>query len=346
MEQIMTQLSAINDTIEALDSEVRAAVLDTSESIEAFRVSFLGKKQGRITALMKRIPEVAPEDRKAFGQRINELKATAAGRLEKAQQEKRPEKSSAETIDFSLPGRSVPVGSLHPLTETRRLIERVFESYGFTVEEGPEIEDDWHNFTALNFPPDHPARDMQDTFFIEPPTEKHGGILLRTHTSPVQIRILQRQKPPVRVIVPGRVYRNEAISYKSYCLFHQVEGLYIDENVSMGDLKHILHVFARALFGEDVMMRFRPSFFPFTEPSAEVDIWWKDDSLPGGGRWLEILGCGMVDPNVLKAVDVDPERYTGYAFGMGIERIAMLRYGIDDIRILYENDERFLSQFQ
>ena len=221
----------------------------------------------------------------------------------------------------------------------------MFESYGFAVAEGPEAEDDWHNFSALNFPPDHPARDMQDTFFIEPPESDHGGILLRTHTSGVQIRVMENQKPPIRVIAPGRVYRNEAISYKSYCLFHQVEGLYVDEGVTMADLKQIIHAFARTLFGEDVKMRFRPSFFPFTEPSAEVDIWWKDDALPDGGRWMEIMGCGMVDPNVLEGVGIDSEKYTGYAFGMGIERIAMLRYGIDDIRILYENDIRFLEQF-
>ena len=221
----------------------------------------------------------------------------------------------------------------------------MFESYGFDVEEGPEVEDDWHNFTALNFPPDHPARDMQDTFFVEANTGDDDGVVLRTHTSPVQIRVMERDEPPVRVVVPGRVYRNEAISYKSYCLFHQVEGLYVDKGVTMADLKQILHAFAKTLFGDDVRMRFRPSFFPFTEPSAEVDIWWADDNLPGGGRWLEILGCGMVDPNVLKAVDIDPEIYTGYAFGMGVERIAMLRYGIEDIRILYENDVRFLEQF-
>ena len=341
----MSDSSTIDDTLNALDTEIESANLDSDELIESFRIRFLSKKQGQITGLMKRIPEVIPEGRKEFGQRVNALKSKAIERIERAQQGRATEAHGANTVDLSLPGRSLPKGSLHPLTQTHRLITRVFESYGFTVEEGPEIEDDWHNFTALNFPPDHPARDMQDTFFVEAPSDKHDGILLRTHTSPVQIRVLQNQKPPIRVIVPGRVYRNEAISYKSYCLFHQVEGLYVDENVSMGDLKHILHVFARVLFGEDVRMRFRPSFFPFTEPSAEVDIWWKDDALPGGGRWLEILGCGMVDPNVLSAVGVDPERYTGYAFGMGIERIAMLRYGIDDIRILYENDERFLSQF-
>jgi phenylalanyl-tRNA synthetase alpha chain len=346
MNDISHDHSNIDDTLEALEADIVSSALDSADSIESFRIRFLGKKQGQITDLMKRIPEVAPEKRKAFGQRINDLKNRARERIELAQEGQETEATTASDIDLSLPGNSLPTGSLHPLTQTLRLITRVFESYGFTVEEGPEIEDDWHNFTALNFPPDHPARDMQDTFFVEAPSEKHGGILLRTHTSPVQIRVLKNQKPPVRVIVPGRVFRNEAISYKSYCLFHQVEGLYIDENVSMGDLKQILHVFARTLFGEDVVMRFRPSFFPFTEPSAEVDIWWKDASLPGGGRWMEILGCGMVDPNVLSAVGVDPERYTGYAFGMGIERIAMIRYGIDDIRLLYENDERFLSQFE
>lgn len=341
----MSDSANIDDTLNELNKEIESASLHSDESIESFRIRFLGKKQGRITGLMKRIPEVDPGDRKAFGQRVNALKSRAMERIETAQNAAQTQAVTSNDLDLSLPGRTLPEGSVHPLTQTHRLIIRVFESYGFTVKEGPEIEDDWHNFTALNFPPDHPARDMQDTFFIEAPSDKHDGILLRTHTSPVQIRVLQSQKPPIRVIVPGRVYRNEAISYKSYCLFHQVEGLYVDENVSMGDLKHILHVFARVLFGEDVRMRFRPSFFPFTEPSAEVDIWWKDDSLPGGGRWLEILGCGMVDPNVLSAVGVDPERYTGYAFGMGIERIAMLRYGIEDIRILYENDERFLSQF-
>ncbi|TDI74521.1 MAG: phenylalanine--tRNA ligase subunit alpha [Bacteroidetes bacterium] len=341
----MSISTSIEETLTSLEKEISVADLGSDEAIEEFRIRFLGKKQGSITGLMKRIPDVDPADRRAFGQRVNELKAVAQARIQKAQVAQGPGVAGTSDVDYSLPGRVPARGSLHPLTETYRLITRVFESYGFSIEEGPEIEDDWHNFTALNFPPNHPARDMQDTFFIEQPTQKHDGILLRTHTSPVQIRVMLDSEPPFRVIVPGRVYRNEAISYKSYCLFHQVEGLYVDEGVSMGDLKHILHVFARELFGEDVVMRFRPSFFPFTEPSAEVDIWWKDDNMPGGGRWLEILGCGMVDPNVLESVGVDPEKYTGYAFGMGIERIAMLRYGIDDIRILYENDERFLSQF-
>lgn len=324
-----------------IKAEIEGTALDSAEAVDAFRIRFLSRKQGMITALMKRIPEVAPEDRRAYGQDVNALKQRVEERLEAAQQELDAGAAGAsEGIDLSLPGRAIADGSLHPLTQALDLIMHVFSSYGFRVAEGPEIEDDWHNFSALNFPADHPARDMQDTFFIE-----EGKTLLRTHTSPVQIRVMESTPPPIRVVVPGRVYRNEAISYKSYCLFHQVEGLYIDKGVTMADLKQILHAFARTLFGHDVRVRFRPSFFPFTEPSAEMDIWWADDTLPGGGRWMEILGCGMVDPNVLTAVDIDPEVYTGYAFGMGVERIAMLRYGIDDIRILYENDVRFLQQF-
>ncbi len=250
-----------------------------------------------------------------------------------------------EAVDVTLPGRKPYSGSVHPLTQTLEDITNIFLGFGFGVAEGPEIEDDWHNFTALNFPPDHPARDMQDTFFLRRTDDDEQDVVLRTHTSPVQIRAMQQQAPPLRLIAPGRVYRNEAISYKSFCLFHQVEGLYVDEGVSFADLKQILHLFAQALFGKEVRMRFRPSYFPFTEPSAEVDIWWHDEDHPRGGHWLEILGCGMVHPNVLRAVDVDPEQYTGYAFGMGVERIAMLRYGIDDIRLFYENDARFLEQF-
>ena len=335
------------DRIEEIRREMDAAPLDDLEQVERFRIDFLGRKSGSITALFKEISNVPAEDRRAFGQAVNALKQEAESRLEEAEKALREavRSSEARDMDLTLPGR-LPAyeGSRHPLTQTLHDIRRIFESYGFTVEEGPEIEDDWHNFTALNFPPDHPARDMQDTFFVEPPESSRGGVVLRTHTSPVQIRVMAQQAPPVRVIVPGRVYRNESISYKSFCLFHQVEGLYVDEQVTFADLKHMLHTFARAMFGDDVRMRFRPSFFPFTEPSAEVDIWW---AKPGEeGRWMEILGCGMVDPNVLEAVDVDPERYTGYAFGMGVERIAMIRHGIEDIRIFYENDARFLRQFQ
>lgn len=335
----------MKEIFESLKAEIEAEVLDSADAVESFKIRFLSKKQGRITELMKGIKDVAPEERGAYGKGVNELKKLVNAKMEAAREAISSTASSGGDLDLSLPGRAPHVGSVHPVTQTRQLINRIFESYGFTVEEGPEIEDDWHNFSALNFPADHPARDMQDTFFIEPTELDHGGILLRTHTSPVQIRVMKDGEPPFRIIAPGRVFRNESISYKSYCLFHQVEGLVVDEGVTMADLKQVLHSFAKAIFGDDVVMRFRPSFFPFTEPSAEVDIWWKDETLPGGGRWLEILGCGMVDPNVLEAVGIDSEKYTGYAFGMGIDRIAMLRYGIDDIRILFENDERFLDQF-
>ncbi|HET6568531.1 MAG TPA: phenylalanine--tRNA ligase subunit alpha [Rhodothermales bacterium] len=337
----------MSDIVDDLRRQLEAEPLQTDDEVEAFRIKYLGRKNGLITGLFKRINEVSAEERRTFGQRVNELKALAENRLDEARSAHSSTTAPvAAGLDLTLPGRRPILGSTHPLTQTLDEIKRVFARLGFDVAEGPEIEDDWHNFTALNFPPDHPARDMQDTFFLETPgPDGEGGVVLRTHTSPVQIRVMEKQPPPVRVIVPGRVYRNEAISYKSFCLFHQVEGLYVDEGVSFADLKQILHLFAQTIFGEDVKMRFRPSFFPFTEPSAEVDVWSPNPGLPEGGRWLEILGCGMVDPNVFTSVGIDPERYTGYAFGMGVERIAMLRYGIDDIRTFYENDVRFLEQF-
>lgn len=338
----------MSDVIQELRSEIEAAPLTTKEEIESFRVNYLGRKNGRITQLFKQITEVPPAQRRTFGQEVNALKEQAEARLEEARSRVSGKDGEGESrkIDLTLPGRApIPPGSVHPLTQTLHDIQHIFERFGFSTAFGPEIEDDWHNFTALNFPPDHPARDMQDTFFLEPPESENGGVVLRTHTSPVQIRVMETQKPPIRVIVPGRVYRNESISYKSFCLFNQVEGLYVDEGVSMADLKQIVHAFARAFYGDDVRIRFRPSFFPFTEPSAEADIWWSNPDHPEGGQWLEILGCGMVDPNVLEAVGIDSEKYTGYAFGLGVDRIAMRRYGIDDIRILYENDIRFLEQF-
>ena len=334
------------DIVDQIRQEIEQVAIDSNEALESFRVNYLGRKSGRITDLFKKLKDVPSEERPAFGQHINKLKQLAESRLESALQSmKTAGAGAAVDIDLTLPGRQALVGSSHPLTQTYEEIERIFGSYGFNVEEGPEVEDDWHNFTALNFPPDHPARDMQDTFFLRETSADQEAVVLRTHTSPVQIRVMKQQQPPIRVIVPGRVYRNESITFKSYCVFHQVEGLYVDEGVTLADLKQVLHMFARAIFGEDVKTRFRPSFFPFTEPSAEFDVWMPNDELPDGGRWLEILGCGMVDPNVLKAVDIDPEKYTGYAFGMGIERIAMLRYGIKDLRIFYENDVRFLEQF-
>ena len=336
----------MTDLVDQIRQEIQETALETPEALETFRVNFLGRKSGRITDLFKQMKDVPASDRPAFGQQINALKQLAEKRVDEAQAGLKPASPAASgEIDLTLPGRHAAIGSLHPLTQTFEEIQRIFQRFGFSVEEGPEIEDDWHNFAALNFPPDHPARDMQDTFFLRESCAGQEAVVLRTHTSPVQIRVMERQAPPVRVIVPGRVYRNESISYKSYCVFHQVEGLYVDEGVSMADLKQILHMFARAIFGDDVKTRFRPSFFPFTEPSGEFDIWMPNENLAEGGRWLEILGCGMVDPNVLEAVGVDSEKYTGYAFGMGVERIAMLRYGIDDLRVFYENDVRFLEQF-
>ena len=334
------------DIFDQLRREIEEAVIDTKEAVEDFRVSYLGRKNGRLKALSEKMRDIDVADRPLFGKNINALKELVNNRLDQAQQVLRSSgQKKGQRIDLTLPGRTPALGSLHPLTQTAEEIIRIFEAYGFIVAEGPEIEDDWHNFTALNFPPDHPARDMQDTFFLREKSSEEDAVVLRTHTSPVQARVMKSSQPPIRIIAPGRVYRNETITFKSYCVFHQVEGLYVDEGVSMADLKQVLHMFARAIFGEDVKTRFRPHFFPFTEPSAELDVWMDNPELPAGGRWLEILGCGMVDPNVLEEVGIDSERYTGYAFGMGIERIAMLRYGIKDLRIFYENDVRFLEQF-
>ena len=344
---VMESDKSLLEIVEAMRLEIEAAVIDSEQQAEAFRVRYLGQKNGLVTNLFKRIREVPKEERREAGQQLNALRKLAETRLSDARDQLRQDQSTDHGgIDLTLPGRrSAPAGSTHPLTTTLNDIVRIFERLGFTVADGPEIEDDWHNFTALNFPPDHPARDMQDTLFVEESKEGEGGVMLRTHTSPVQIRAMQAGEPPFRLIAPGRVYRNESITYKSYCLFHQVEGLVVDEGVTMADLKHVLYTFARTFFGDDVKLRFRPSFFPFTEPSAELDIWWPLPDHPDGGRWMEILGSGMVDPNVLEAVGIDSERYTGYAFGMGVERPAMLRYNIDDIRIFYENDVRFLEQF-
>ena len=350
------------DEIDALREQIDAETIESEDDAEAFRIKYLGRNQGAITALFDRISELPPEERPEFGKRVNALKARAEERLEEAKARlEREEQAGGTDVDLTLPGRRGFRGSTHPLTQTLEEILRILRGLGFSTYEGPEIETDWHNFTALNFPPDHPARDMQDTFFLRDASDGDAPdkdaasspddgssdepTVLRTHTSPGQIRIMQEQAPPIRVAVPGRVYRNEAISYKSFCLFHQVELLYVDEGVTMAQLKQVLYSLARALFGEDVTLRFRPSYFPFTEPSAEVDVWWADEESDDDGQWMEILGCGMVHPNVFDAVDVDPERYTGYAVGMGVERMAMLRHGIDDIRIFYENDARFLDQF-
>ena len=335
------------DDIDELREQIEAESIESEDEAEAFRIKYLGRNQGAIPALFDRIGNLPPEERPTFGKRVNALKDRAQERLDEARARLKRDEQHAKAfgadVDLTLPGRRGFRGSIHPLTQTLDEILRILRGLGFSTHEGPEIETDWHNFAALNFPPDHPARDMQDTFFLkDAPTEE--PTVLRTHTSPGQIRIMESEPPPIRVAVPGRVYRNEAISYKSFCLFHQVELLYVDEGVTMAQLKQVLYSLARALFGEDVTLRFRPSYFPFTEPSAEVDVWWEGEE-GDDEQWMEILGCGMVHPNVFEAVGVDPEQYTGYAVGMGVERMTMLRHGIDDIRIFYENDARFLQQF-
>ena len=315
--------------------------------VEEFRIKVLGKK-GELNALMEEFKTVAPELKRELGQRLNALKQAATERVNALRAElQNAETDGAAAIgDPTRPGSAEQLGSRHPISLVKNQIVDIFSRLGYTVADGPEIEDDWHVFSALNFPPEHPARDMQDTFFIE----KNPDILLRTHTSSIQVRTMERQKPPIRVICPGRVFRNEAISYRAHCIFHQIEGLYIDEGVSFADLKQSLLFFAKELFGEQTAIRMRPSYFPFTEPSAEVDVscnlcGGKGCPVCKGTGWLEILGCGMVDPNVLEANGIDPKKYSGFAFGMGIERIAMLKYGVGDLRLYFENDVRFLRQF-
>jgi phenylalanyl-tRNA synthetase alpha chain len=336
----------MKNQIEEVKSKFLSEILSVEDEkqLEELRVKYLGRR-GIIQSLFDKLREVPKEEKPELGKLLNELKELAQGKYNEKKLEIERKKAKVESVvDLTIPGRLKYTGRKHPLTQTLEEIKKIFIGMGFEVASGPEIEDDYHNFEALNIPPEHPARDMQDTFFIE------DKIILRTHTSPVQIRVMESRKPPVRIIAPGRVYRNEAISARSYCLFHQVEGLYVDEGVSFAELKGTLLAFAKQMFGSDVKLRFRPSFFPFTEPSAEVDV---SCFICGGrgcrvckyGGWLEILGCGMVDPNVFKFVGYDTEKYTGYAFGMGVERIAMLKYGIDDIRLFYENDFRFLDQF-
>ena len=336
----------ILDRIEALRGEIRE--FDTLEegALEAFRIRFLGTK-GLVKSLMAEMRNIPPEEKRSFGQLMNAFKEEAEQRLESVRRRLATGKKDTSTgIDASLPGEPVNTGGRHPVTLMRNRIVSVFQRMGFVVAEGPEMEDDWHNFTALNLGKDHPARDMQDTFYLS----KDPDWLLRTHTSNVQIREMQKNRPPIRIVCPGRVYRNETVSARSHCFFHQVEGLYVDEGVSFADLKQTLYLFVREMFGQDVRVRFRPSFFPFTEPSAEMDIsclLCKGDGCAVCKRtgWLEILGCGMVHPRVLENCGIDPVRYSGFAFGMGVERPAMLKFGITDIRLFSENDLRFLRQF-
>ena len=341
----------MTDKINDLIARVEAFSSRSAAEIEEFRVKMLGKK-GVVTEMMEEFKTVAPELKRELGQRLNELKTKAMQRVNDLKAEAQAAGVGAKTAaidDMTRPGTAAaePLGSRHPISLVRNEIVGIFARLGYTVAEGPEIEDDWHVFTALNFAPEHPARDMQDTFFIE----KNPDVLLRTHTSSIQVRTMQTQKPPIRVVCPGRVFRNEAISYRAHCIFHQVEGLYIDEGVSFADMKQTLLYFAREMFGEETKIRLRPSYFPFTEPSAEMDVscnlcGGKGCPVCKGTGWLEIMGCGMVDPNVLEECGIDNKKYTGFAFGMGVERIAMLRYGVGDLRLYFENDVRFLHQFQ
>jgi phenylalanyl-tRNA synthetase alpha chain len=330
---------------ETIDAVTAANPADAAQ-LEEFRIHYLGSK-GVVKAFMEEMRQVPNENKKAYGQLVNTLKQTTEEKFQtlKAALEARAEASAGAQLDLSAPGEPLPLGARHPVAVTLNRIVDIFTRMGFSVADGPEIEDDWHNFTAMNTPEDHPARDMQDTFYIV----DAPGMLLRTHTSPVQARVMTHRQPPIRIIAPGRVYRNETISTRSHCQFHQVEGLYIDENVSFADMKQTLLYFAQQMFGA-TKIRLRPSFFPFTEPSAEMDVWLGTDTeknyrLTKGTGWLEILGCGMVDPAVLENCGIDSTKYSGYAFGMGIERQALRLYDIGDIRLLFENDVRFLRQF-
>lgn len=340
----------MEERIEQLMNEVKSYLAKDKKDLEAFRLKYISKKS-EISELFEELRKVSSEQKKNVGKILNQLKQAAESKLTELTQKLESTTVTETEIDLTLPPIPNEIGNLHPLTLTRHRIIEIFERLGFNVADGPEIEDDWHNFSALNFPENHPAREMQDTFFIQKKNGSEGQeILLRTHTSNVQIRMMEKQKPPLRAIMPGRVYRNEAISARAHCFFHQVEGLYIDKNVGFSDLKQTLYHFAKEMYGSDIKIRFRPSFFPFTEPSAEIDI--SCLICKGSGcnvckysGWVEIAGSGMVHPNVLRNCNIDPEEYTGFAFGMGIERVTMLRYQINDLRLFSENDVRFLRQF-
>lgn len=346
---------SLHDRIAELEQEVRGATAATAEELERLRVALLGRN-GSITALFDAFKAVPPEEKRSLGPVMNGLKQLAQQRLDelRSRVEEAPA-HSGPAIDLSAPALTTPTGSLHPLTVVRQRIVDIFARLGYTVSQGPEVEDDRHNFSALNFPPDHPARDMQDTFFVRANSDErttiNAQLALRTHTSSVQVRVMEAGKPPFRTISPGRVYRNEAISARAHCMFHQVEALYVDEGVSFADLKGTLDHFTKSLFGPEVSIRMRPSYFPFTEPSAEVDM---SCTVCGGSGcslckqsgWVEIMGCGMVDPAVLANCGIDPERYSGFALGMGIERITQLIYRVPDLRMYWENDVRFLDQFK
>ncbi|MBL7865568.1 MAG: phenylalanine--tRNA ligase subunit alpha [Cyclobacteriaceae bacterium] len=335
------------EQIKSLQKEIASTLPANAGELEAFRLRFLSRK-GLIPTLFDNLKLLAPAEKKDIGRPLNELKQLAESRLKEWTEALGAVKDNTQApVDLTLPVIPDAIGTMHPLNLTRYRIIEIFERLGFNVADGPEIEDDWHNFSALNFPENHPAREMQDTFFVS----RNPDVLLRTHTSNVQIRLMEKQRPPIRAIMPGRVYRNEAISARAHCFFHQVEGLYVDTNVSFADLKQTLYHFAKEMFGSETKIRLRPSFFPFTEPSAEIDIscficHGKGCNICKQTGWVEIAGSGMVHPNVLRHVGIDPEAFTGFAFGMGIERVTMLRYGIDDLRLFSENDVRFLKQFK
>ena len=337
----------MKDQIEQVRKQINEFVIDSSLSLEAFRIQFLGSK-GVMKELYANLKLVANDEKRIIGLLLNDLRSEVEAKIELEKQNFLQLRVQDKSSDLTKSGEDASIGSHHPLTLVKREIISIFSRIGYTVSEGPEIEDDWHNFSSLNFPEEHPARDMQDTFFIE---KGEKEMALRTHTSSVQVRVMENSKPPIRTISPGRVYRNEAISARAHCFFHQLEGLYIDKNVSFADLKQTLLFFAREMFGEKAQIRLRPSYFPFTEPSAEVDVSCtlcnsKGCNVCKYSGWLEILGCGMVDPSVLEASGIDSKIYSGFAFGMGIERIAQLKYRVTDLRLYSENDIRFLNQFK
>jgi phenylalanyl-tRNA synthetase alpha chain len=333
--------------IETLSAEIETFEIKNNQDLENFRVEFLGTK-GHIKGLYATLKDIANDEKKEVGQLINHLRTLAEEKYKICKESLESVSVSLSNFDYSRPGDQHEVGSHHPISLVRKEIVDIFSRIGFSVSDGPEIEDDWHNFTALNFPPEHPARDMQDTFFVR---KGEGEMALRTHTSSVQVRVMESSEPPIRTISPGRVYRNEAISARAHCFFHQIEGLYIDKGVTFADLKQTLLYFAKEMFGEQTEIRLRPSYFPFTEPSAEVDVSCSICNAKGcnvckHSGWLEILGCGMVDPNVLEAAGIDSSKFTGFAFGMGVERITQLKYKVNDLRLYSENDIRFLKQFR
>jgi phenylalanyl-tRNA synthetase alpha chain len=336
----------IFEQAEVLLDEAREAAISSAQELESYRIRFLGSKNV-LKDIFAQIKNIPADRKKEFGQLVNQVKVTAEERYASEKEKFETDAFPVAELDLTLPGDVLPIGARHPVQIVKNQIIEIFKRLGFAIEEDREIEDDWHNFTALNMPEDHPARDMQDTFFVH----VNPDIVLRTHTSSVQVRVMEKQKPPIRILSPGRVYRNETISARSHCFFHQVEGLYIDEDVSFADLLQTLDFFAKEFFGKDIRIKVRPSYFPFTEPSAEVDV---TCFICGGSGcnvckysgWVEILGCGMVDPKVLENCNIDPKKYSGFAFGMGVERITMLKYQIKDIRLLSENDIRFLDQFK